>query len=476
MPIQKYEKFINENEDYDFADESSSDQLELKKLNQSILLNKLIQNGITNVKAQANILAQIENESNFIQKTEFTNWSAKSLLAYYASKFGNKEEESLEEIKKKIDVALLKDKKDSDANKYPPGQYILSIIYGGRNGNKKFEDGYNFRGRGFIQLSGKSNYVNMSKHVNADLVKNPELVNDPKYVFDIVIIYFTKLRGLSPTELQKFERVNNAVAYKGYNKKSSKKRIERYNDSLKYIDLIKNEDIVPFDTKDKELASLYKKFYGKETDVVTNLKSSPKIKDKDVEKTSLTAVAYHRTGDECFFEQPGTVELKKTILKEFPGSTDMGIFNCRKVRGGTSLSLHGEGRATDIGGTSEIMQDVADWCVKNSKKYGIQEVIYDRKIWSSEKSEEGWRNYKGKHGHEDHVHIGQNWSFANPEFALEKGLIDSDDVVKKEEIDVAEVEEQPIEVEEFVRFDPKEIEEKGLDFFKELNVNDFKNA
>lgn len=55
---------------------------------------------------------------------------------------------------------------------------IASRVYGGRmgNGDESSGDGYKFRGRGYIQLTGKSNYVKFGNFIGEDLVANPDLV------------------------------------------------------------------------------------------------------------------------------------------------------------------------------------------------------------------------------------------------------------------------------------------------------------
>lgn len=55
---------------------------------------------------------------------------------------------------------------------------IASRVYGSRmgNGDETTKDGYKFRGRGFIQLTGKDNYVAFDKIVTEDIIANPDLV------------------------------------------------------------------------------------------------------------------------------------------------------------------------------------------------------------------------------------------------------------------------------------------------------------
>jgi len=54
---------------------------------------------------------------------------------------------------------------------------------------RKYGGGEDYYGRGFIQITGKSNYAIMSKKVGVDLVKNPELANDPEIASKILAIY-----------------------------------------------------------------------------------------------------------------------------------------------------------------------------------------------------------------------------------------------------------------------------------------------
>lgn len=46
-------------------------------------------------------------------------------------------------------------------------------------GNTGAPDGANFRGRGFVQLTGRANYTRYASEISMDLVNNPELANDP---------------------------------------------------------------------------------------------------------------------------------------------------------------------------------------------------------------------------------------------------------------------------------------------------------
>ena len=44
------------------------------------------------------------------------------------------------------------------------------------NGDETTKEGFKFRGRGYIQLTGKSNYTNFTKFIGEDCIANPDLV------------------------------------------------------------------------------------------------------------------------------------------------------------------------------------------------------------------------------------------------------------------------------------------------------------
>lgn len=75
--------------------------------------------------------------------------------------------------------------------------------YEGRKslGNDVEGDGYKYRGRGFIQLTGKANYTDAGKALGIDLLNNPDLAADPEIASKIAAWYVTKgRRGGSPAE------------------------------------------------------------------------------------------------------------------------------------------------------------------------------------------------------------------------------------------------------------------------------------
>jgi putative chitinase len=73
--------------------------------------------------------------------------------------------------------------KDVDPNDYAKQpEKIANRVYGNRmgNGDDASGDGYRFRGRGLIQLTGKSNYVACSEDLEVDLIENPDYLLSPE--------------------------------------------------------------------------------------------------------------------------------------------------------------------------------------------------------------------------------------------------------------------------------------------------------
>jgi putative chitinase len=71
---------------------------------------------------------------------------------------------------------------------------IANLVYGNRmgNGNEKSGDGYKFKGRGALQLTGKNNYVAFSEHLNKpEILDNPDLVANQD-AFESAIFFFDK--------------------------------------------------------------------------------------------------------------------------------------------------------------------------------------------------------------------------------------------------------------------------------------------
>jgi len=107
----------------------------------------------------AHFLAQCGHESGGFRLTkENLNYSAKGLKGIFSKYF------------KEAGLAEAYERKP---------EKIANRVYGGRMGNgpESSGDGSKYCGRGYIQLTGKDNYVAFGKSINEDMTVNPEKVS-----------------------------------------------------------------------------------------------------------------------------------------------------------------------------------------------------------------------------------------------------------------------------------------------------------
>jgi hypothetical protein len=76
----------------------------------------------------------------------------------------------------------------------------------------------------------------------------------------------------------------------------------------------------------------------------------------------------------------------------------------------SSNDFHGSGQAVDaMISDSSAGWRLADWLRSNASKLGVSEVIYAQKIWTVQRSGEGWRGMSDRGSstanHYDHVHV-----------------------------------------------------------------------
>jgi len=74
---------------------------------------------------------------------------------------------------------------------------LADNVYGGRYGNRPgTDDGFVFRGRGFIQVTFRGWYEKLSAATGLDLVGNPDLLNDPEHFLEAGAAFW-KIDGIS---------------------------------------------------------------------------------------------------------------------------------------------------------------------------------------------------------------------------------------------------------------------------------------
>lgn len=89
-------------------------------------------------------------------------------------------------------------------------EHLGELMYGGRMGNTEPGDGYKYHGRGYIQLTGKDQYVAAGKAVGLDLVNQPELASEPDHASKIALAYWkTNVHGAAREDVGLATRVIN---------------------------------------------------------------------------------------------------------------------------------------------------------------------------------------------------------------------------------------------------------------------------
>lgn len=131
---------------------------------------------ISTLLRQAAFIGQCAHESNnFTRLEENLNYSPERLMQMWGSRFP--------------DMAT--------AMKYAhQPQMIANKVYAGRMGNTQENDGFNFRGRGLIQLTGREAYEHCGEAIGTDLINQPQLLADPYYA-SLSAGWFWNKKGLN---------------------------------------------------------------------------------------------------------------------------------------------------------------------------------------------------------------------------------------------------------------------------------------
>ena len=129
---------------------------------------------INTVERICHFLAQTNYESGYMNYVEENlNYSSKQLLKVFPKYFKTLEEAKEYEYK---------------------GEKIANKVYANRmgNGDEQSGDGYRYRGRGLIQLTGKNNYLKFSKWYNDSkiFVDSPDLLLQPQFAVLSAFFYW----------------------------------------------------------------------------------------------------------------------------------------------------------------------------------------------------------------------------------------------------------------------------------------------
>jgi predicted chitinase len=127
-------------------------------MNIELILKQLINCNISSPLEQAHFLAQCEHESaNFRHLSESSNYRYKSAKLVFA--------------KYKAQIEAKQSEEHAADDSFCPQPWLFDLVYGARMGNQldgtNDHDGFDFRGGGLLQLTGKDNYAKFLEFANA---------------------------------------------------------------------------------------------------------------------------------------------------------------------------------------------------------------------------------------------------------------------------------------------------------------------
>ena len=141
------------------------------------LLDTFAKYEINTPQRQSAFIGQCAHESgNFKVLQENLNYSAKGLMATWSSRFPD------------MDTA--------ERYERQPEKIANKVYARADMGNTDDGDGWKYRGRGVIQLTGKNNYRACGEALGINLMENPDLILEPKYAC-LSAGWFWNKRGLN---------------------------------------------------------------------------------------------------------------------------------------------------------------------------------------------------------------------------------------------------------------------------------------
>lgn len=140
----------------------------------------------------AHFFAQLDAESGLKPISENLNYSASALRSIFGKYFPN------DEIAK--NYARIPER-------------IANLVYANRmgNGSQSSGDGWRYRGRGFVQITGKDNYTALSKATGLDYVKNPDLLLNEADAMISALWYWNEIKGNSLADKDDLDGISDMI-------------------------------------------------------------------------------------------------------------------------------------------------------------------------------------------------------------------------------------------------------------------------
>jgi predicted chitinase len=166
--------------------------------------------GITSPVAIASLLGIAGGECRWKLVDEGFNYSASRLLQVFPSVF-------------KGDQALAQKYAGNPNNSLPEFLYGYTTAKGKGLGNTEPGDGGKYIGRGYIQLTGRSNYARYGKMIGRDLLNDPKLLSDPTIAAEVSVKYMLDRCKVPQTDPGYFEAACKSVGFNTPDIKAKKK-------------------------------------------------------------------------------------------------------------------------------------------------------------------------------------------------------------------------------------------------------------
>ena len=166
--------------------------------------------GLTSPYAVASLLGIAGGECRWRLVEENFNYKTDRLLQVFPSVF-------------KGDRALAEKYAGNPNNSLPEFLYGANTAKGKGLGNTEPGDGAKYIGRGYIQLTGRSNYAKYGQLAGHDLINNPKLLMDPTIAAEVSVKYMLDRVKTAQTDPGYFEAACKAVGFNTPDIKAKKK-------------------------------------------------------------------------------------------------------------------------------------------------------------------------------------------------------------------------------------------------------------